>query len=204
MSRNKKRKRAKKGKKKVSVSEAQICPPLADIIRFKKRKFMNAQLGEGAQINEIITNFHTCAETGARLKYQAKITSWKILKWAQRNHINYHLMDDDFTYEFWISESPREYGLKSSKSFRTSDEYQEPVFDICCLCLNEKSDVFYSPCGHIISCQKCHPGDGTCHVCRAQVLSMHELDPSAFSCRPLVDQWAGDVLPAIFDSEFDF
>lgn len=59
-----------------------------------------------------------------------------------------------------IRQAPR----KSIKIYR-SDE--------CVICLNEKPDICFIPCGHLCVHKKCHPIDQKCcYLCRKQIISL--------------------------------
>lgn len=40
---------------------------------------------------------------------------------------------------------------------------------ICKICLDNRSDVLFLPCGHMVSCPQCAPALVKCPVCRKQI-----------------------------------
>jgi len=165
-------------------SETQDCPRLADFLRQKKIRFLNTFLGEEKVINDIIVNLDHQTEVGGGLWYRTKVTSIKVLRWAQRNNINYQWIEGDI-YEFWVHEAPEDYGVMSCESFVASTSPQLVKFSECCICMSKKASLLMAPCGHVIFCQECYGcrRHDTCPFCRAAILSVHEFDPAIYSQR---------------------
>jgi len=171
-------------KRKRPKQEAQTYPLLADFLHQKKKRFFGFFLGEEGVINDIISTLNHKAELGAKLHCRVRASSWKILKWAQRNHINYKKFADPDIYDFWIREKPEDYGIQSFDSFEAPRDPARVKFRRCCICTCKEANLLLSPCGHIISCENCYtPSQNEqplCPLCRTRILSVHEVDPSGY------------------------
>lgn len=47
----------------------------------------------------------------------------------------------------------------------------------CVVCLDEKSEIVFLPCGHVCTCAKCSQSISDCPMCRAHIQGKFEIDP---------------------------
>lgn len=47
----------------------------------------------------------------------------------------------------------------------------------CVVCLDEKSQIVFLPCGHVCTCAKCSQNISDCPMCRAHIQGKFEIDP---------------------------
>ncbi len=49
--------------------------------------------------------------------------------------------------------------------------------EICCICLTNKSNVLYRPCGHLVTCNECNLHNlNTCPICREHIIWIIDYD----------------------------
>lgn len=62
---------------------------------------------------------------------------------------------------------------KTQDSLAQERAWAQPVA-CCAVCLEDKADVLYHPCGHLCTCQACaivvYEKQGTCPICRSNIL----------------------------------
>lgn len=85
--------------------------------------------------------------------------------------------------------SPNEDDLSLSNADLTTETSCSPESDICCVCLDQMSQVRYDPCGHLNVCVGCHfkmnplliRKTPICPVCRAECFLFSWYSPTAFA-----------------------
>ena len=58
---------------------------------------------------------------------------------------------------------------------KRKEEKSKPV-NVCSVCLTNKYDTVFIPCGHVCCCSECAPRcNNICPICRCQAKSTHKI-----------------------------